>query len=29
MSQKTVLFEKHLEYKGKMVDFAGWQMPVN
>lgn len=29
MSQKTVLFEKHLEYKGKIVDFAGWQMPVN
>ncbi len=29
MSQKTVLFEKHVEYKGKIVDFAGWQMPVN
>lgn len=29
MSQKTILFEKHLEYKGKIVDFAGWQMPVN
>ncbi|HHO59838.1 MAG TPA: glycine cleavage system aminomethyltransferase GcvT [Thiotrichales bacterium] len=29
MSQKTVLFDKHLEYGGKIVDFAGWQMPVN
>ncbi|MCW8922590.1 MAG: glycine cleavage system aminomethyltransferase GcvT [Gammaproteobacteria bacterium] len=29
MSQKTVLYDKHAEYGGKMVDFAGWQMPVN
>lgn len=29
MSQKTVLFDKHLKYGGKIVDFAGWQMPVN
>jgi len=29
MSQKTVLYDKHIEYGGKMVDFAGWQMPVN
>jgi aminomethyltransferase len=29
MSQKTVLFNKHVEYQGKIVDFAGWQMPVN
>ncbi len=29
MSQKTVLFDKHLEYGGKVVNFAGWQMPVN
>jgi aminomethyltransferase len=29
MSNKTVLFDKHLEYNGKIVDFAGWQMPVN
>ena len=29
MSNKTVLYEKHIEYGGKMVDFAGWQMPVN
>ena len=29
MSNKTVLLDKHVEYKGKIVDFAGWQMPVN
>lgn len=29
MSNRTVLFEKHLEYKGKIVDFSGWEMPVN
>ena len=29
MSNKTILFAKHVEYKGKIVDFAGWQMPVN
>jgi len=29
MSQKTVLFDKHLQYGGKIVDFAGWQMPIN
>jgi len=29
MSNKTVLFDKHVEYKGKIVDFAGWEMPVN
>lgn len=29
MSNKTVLFDKHLEYNGKIVDFAGWMMPVN
>jgi aminomethyltransferase len=29
MSQKTVLYDKHIEYGGKLVDFAGWQMPVN
>ncbi len=29
MSNKTVLFDKHVEYKGKIVDFAGWQMPLN
>ena len=29
MANKTVLFDKHVEYGGKIVDFAGWQMPVN
>ena len=29
MSNKTALFDKHVEYGGKIVDFAGWQMPVN
>jgi aminomethyltransferase len=29
MTEKTVLYDKHIEYGGKIVDFAGWQMPVN
>ena len=29
MSQKTPLYDKHLESGGKMVDFAGWEMPIN
>ena len=29
MSQQTALYDKHVEYGGKIVDFAGWQMPVN
>ncbi len=29
MANKTVLFDKHVEYGGKIVDFAGWEMPVN
>jgi aminomethyltransferase len=29
MSQKTPLYEQHLVANGKMVDFAGWQMPIN
>jgi aminomethyltransferase len=29
MSEKTVLYDKHVEYGGKIVDFAGWLMPVN
>jgi aminomethyltransferase len=29
MSNKTVLYDKHIEYGGKIVDFAGWMMPVN
>jgi len=27
--QRTPLYEKHLESNGKMVDFAGWEMPIN
>lgn len=26
--KKTPLYEKHLESKGKMIEFAGWMMPV-
>ena len=29
MGQKTILYDKHVEYGGKIVDFAGWEMPVN
>jgi aminomethyltransferase len=29
MSLKTPLYDKHIEMGGKMVDFAGWQMPVH
>jgi aminomethyltransferase len=28
-AQKTALYEEHLAAGGKMVDFAGWLMPVN
>lgn len=28
MTKKTSLFEDHKRYGGKIVDFAGWQMPV-
>ena len=27
--QRTPLYAKHLESNGKMVDFAGWEMPIN
>lgn len=27
--QHTPLYEKHLQSGGKMVDFAGWEMPIN
>ncbi len=27
--QRTPLYQKHLESNGKMVDFAGWEMPIN
>ncbi|QIR15651.1 glycine cleavage system aminomethyltransferase GcvT [Shewanella aestuarii] len=29
MASKTVLFNKHLESNAKMVDFHGWEMPIN
>lgn len=29
MASKTVLFNKHLASKAKMVDFYGWEMPIN
>jgi len=29
MSQRTCLFENHLKHKAKIVDFAGWEMPIN
>jgi len=29
MANKTVLFNKHLESNAKMVDFHGWDMPLN
>ena len=28
MTQKTALYEEHLKLKARMVDFAGWEMPV-
>ncbi len=27
--QRTPLYDKHLESEGKIVDFAGWEMPIN
>ena len=29
MTRKTALFNAHVAMGGKMVDFAGWQMPLN
>merc|ERR1712000_224420 len=29
MAKRTPLYEKHLQANGKMVDFGGWDMPVN
>ena len=29
MASKTVLHAKHLEAGAKMVDFHGWEMPIN
>jgi aminomethyltransferase len=28
-SKHTPLYDKHVEAGGKMVDFAGWEMPIN
>ncbi len=28
MTKKTPFYEKHIEYKAKMVDFAGYRMPL-
>ncbi len=27
--QRTALYAKHLESGAKMVDFAGWEMPIH
>ncbi|MFT5504538.1 MAG: aminomethyltransferase [Gammaproteobacteria bacterium] len=29
MGQKTPLYQSHLQASAKMVDFAGWDMPIN
>lgn len=29
MTQKTPLYEKHIEMSGKIIDFSGWQMPIH
>ena len=29
MSQKTPLYQSHLKASAKMVDFAGWEMPIH
>ena len=29
MGSKTALYDKHLESKAKIVDFGGWDMPIN
>ena len=29
MGQQTSLYQKHLDAGAKMVDFAGWEMPIN
>ncbi len=29
MGQKTALYEKHLQMNAKLVDFGGWDMPIN
>jgi len=29
MAEQTILFDKHIEAGAKMVDFHGWDMPIN
>jgi len=29
MSQRTCLYDNHINHGGKIVDFAGWEMPIN
>ena len=29
MLKRTVLFEEHVRLQANMVDFGGWEMPVN
>ena len=29
MAKKTPLYQKHLDSKAKIIDFAGWEMPIN
>ncbi len=29
LSKRTPLYDKHVEAGGKMVDFAGWELPIN
>ena len=29
ISKQTVLFDQHKQHGGKIVDFAGWLMPIN
>lgn len=29
MANKTVLYDKHIQSNAKMVDFHGWEMPIN
>ncbi len=29
MPQRTALYDNHLKANAKIVDFAGWEMPIN
>lgn len=29
MGQRTALYQKHIDSKGKIVDFGGWDMPIH